>query len=220
MVYGSKDRQVVGWSIGFLKYSRTKSVWKLVYFHVKTKYPEMYRPKGSLSYRILTVFLFVIILLNTACLKEDQNVLFEVPYEVRFPIQAGLIPNLENNFEVNNLPARIYDELLTRGIDTATINSIEGVTCDLYAVDDAVDLHFIREAFVSFQTPGEPWKEAFYRQEIPLNTGGRLQLIPSLGSFEEILLHNSNFNLRFRMFNRETTTRSFEAQLIFRMKVK
>ncbi len=162
--------------------------------------------------------LLATVLLFANCDKKDENVLFTVPYQVEFEIPAGLNTIETHVFEISNIPTRMDSLLSAFNIDKSTLKSIDPRDAKMRVTLGGLDYSFIREieVYVFDQTFD---KQIFFHNQVPLNAGGELPIIPTLVDAQDFLLQDK-FNLRIELQLREFPSRFIPTRFNFSFKAK
>lgn len=114
-------------------------------------------------------------------------------YRVDFEIPAGL-----NTFDVQTIEFEVptnKDNFLTaNGLEEADIIRIKPKEARLTINTLDGDLYFIEQVILEmFTRNNSTGKEIFFRENVPLNTGGSIDIIPSLPEVTELLLEENVF---------------------------
>lgn len=139
-------------------------------------------------HRIL--FLFSLVLLFSNCGK-DEPVLFTMPYQEVFEIPAGLNTIDNHHFVISSIvtnKTNLFDANNVTDEDVVTINP---EACRLTSVLNG-EYGFLFNVSVRMYTDDpDAYKEIFYRDNIPMNTGGQLDLIPTLVNVRDFLVEET-----------------------------
>ncbi|MEM9917469.1 MAG: hypothetical protein AAF990_05200 [Bacteroidota bacterium] len=157
--------------------------------------------------------------LIAGCTKRDENILFNIPYQVEFEIPAGLNTLETHVFEIFNIPTRIDTLLANFNIDPNDLQSINPKESQMEVTLNGLDYSFIREMSVQLFDKDDPDVdvEIFFHPQVPFNTGSRLPLIPSLSNAQDFLLKES-INLRVEFQLREFSPQFIPTRLNFVLK--
>ncbi|MEO1515698.1 MAG: hypothetical protein AAFV95_11810 [Bacteroidota bacterium] len=164
------------------------------------------------------LFLLPLALLLGSCGKNDEQVLFEIPYQIDFEIPAGLNTLETHVFEIRNIPTRLDSLLSSFGIARADIQSIEPQEAQMDVLIDGLEYGFVRQVNVWVFDQNRQ-AESFFRDNVPLNTGNRLTLIPTLLSAQDYLMED-RFNLRVELQMQDFSPQFVPTRLRFIYKVK
>ena len=170
------------------------------------------------------LFLLYIPLLLLACGKDDPGI--PMSYQRDFEIAAGLNTFDTHIFELQNLSTNKAAFLAANGIEEQAITRITPREARLSINFSDEDFYFVRAVVVEILTENDPivlgqtsqederlrWKEIYFRENIPLNTGKRLDLIPSLPEVTEILL-GEQFTVRVEFLFRDLPPEFIETRL-------
>ena len=167
--------------------------------------------------KILSILL-ILPLLFSNCKKEDP-ILFEMVYAENFTIPAGINPFDTHYFRIKNIPIGTY--LSSRNLTTDMLNSINPRAANfvnVFAGTASYDL--IRDVSVRIYTDDENnFKELFYYDLVPENTGDNLGIIPSLVDTKDFL-NDTHFNIIIRLNFRQPPVQNIETRLRFSLGVK
>jgi hypothetical protein len=168
--------------------------------------------------KILPFVLFLPFL--SACRKSETG--FDMSYRRTFEIPVGLNPAKSHSYVLLNIPA---DTSVFFTINNANASQLIGVvprsmnirtvypgTGNTFAIVNQV------EVFIFDPTrPDIPEIPIFYRRDIPLNTGDRLDLVPDGTNISKFVLDGRIFNIRIKLTFLDFTPRSVdtEANIVF-----
>ena len=162
------------------------------------------------SFFILTITFLTLL----GCRKKDTG--FEMNYRQQFPIPIGLDVFSSHNFEFKDIAADTAVFFTVNGSYTANqISLIEPKAMNLRAVFGEGDFIFIDKVEVWISDPSRPKLSPqiiFFRDDVPLSTGIRLDLVPNNVDVRPFLLEGSRFNLRINLRLRAITERSIETE--------
>ncbi len=158
-------------------------------------------------------FLLILPLFLSNC-KKEEPILFEMVYAEDFTIQAGLNPFDTHYFYLENIPIGTY--LSSRNLTADMLSSINpraGSIVNVFSGSASYD--FIRDVSVRIYTDDENnYKETFYYDNVPENTGDNLGVIPSLVD-AKTYLNGQTFNIVIRLNFRRSPLQNIETQLRF-----
>lgn len=162
------------------------------------------------SFFILSITLLTLL----GCRKKDTG--FEMNYRRQFSIPIGLDVFSSHNFEFKEIAADTAVFFMVNGSYTANqISLIEPKAMNLRAVFGGGDYIFIDKVEVWISDPSRPKltpQIIFFRDDVPLSTGTRLDLVPNNVDVRPFLLEGSRFNLRINLRLRAITERSIETE--------
>lgn len=144
-----------------------------------------------------------------SCSRGDDLTGIEMPYRYQFDVPAGLNPLNTHFFERSGILTNAQN--IIGSIDD--INRIIPYRASLTSLDN-VDYAFIREVEVRVRHRDNPGLEipVFYREEIPANIGGRIDLIATQANVTDILsLDDYNVIVEFKLYS--TSGQTFESDL-------
>ena len=167
--------------------------------------------KKFLPFLILLPFL-------SACRKTETGI--DMSYRRQFEIPVGLAAGPSHNFvllnissdtsvffQINNLTASQITGVVPRTMNLRTVFSGGGNT---FANVDRVEV-----VIFDPDRPTVPEIPIFYRYDVPLSTGDRLDLVPDGNNVQKFLIDGKRFNIRIKLFFREITPRSVETEVNF-----
>ena len=151
----------------------------------------------------------------SACRKSETG--FEMSYRRQFEIPVGLGTGPSHNFVLVNIPA---DTSVFFSINNVTASQVIGVvprsmnirtifqgSGNTFAVVDHVEV-----VIFDPDRPNVPEIPIFYRYDVPLSTGDRLDLVPDGNNIRKFLLEGRVFNIRIKLFFRDFIPRSVETE--------
>ncbi|MEM1320118.1 MAG: hypothetical protein AAGG75_07650 [Bacteroidota bacterium] len=153
---------------------------------------------------------------------KDEVFLFEVPYEIQFTIPAGLNPFETHIFETTMIATRLDSLLVFNGLPWEEVESIKPRSASINTIFANSSYDFIRETSIEVFDANDPvrvWREVFYREEVPFNTGNRLDYLASLEDVKDFM-DDGVFNIRVRLLLREIPPEFIETRLQFNLGVK
>lgn len=146
---------------------------------------------------------------------RDNGPGFNMTYQRDFEIPAGLGVFDTHVFELNGIPTNKAAFLSTTGANENEITAILPKEAELSINFANVDFIFVGEVVVEIFTRNDiAGTEIFYRDEIPLNTGQRITLLPSLPEISEYLTEDE-FNVRVELRLRDITPQFLDVRLDF-----
>ena len=161
-----------------------------------------------------------LLLLFTNCGKNDEEVLFTIPYQLNFSTPAGLNTLETHYYEINNIPSRIDSVLVARGISKEDITSVSPKSAELSSLFADGEYGFIREVSVDiFETGSTYYQEVYFHPQVPQNTGSTLDLAGTLVDAKERVT-SEKFNIRVGLMLRNFAPQSMENTLRFTFAIK
>ncbi len=148
---------------------------------------------------LLSVCLFS---LFCACDREENG--FNMTYQRTFEIQAGAQPSVVQIYTINNVATDTTLFFNANGVHGDGIISINPAQCRLFAQLNDIDFAFVDLVAITIVNPlnSDDRKEVFYRDNIPFNEDGVLDVFPDLPDVKDILMRLPKYNLevvlRFR----------------------
>jgi len=165
-----------------------------------------------LSLTKLALFL-ALPLFFSACRGEGLG--FTMTYQQDFEIPAGLGVFDTHVFQITDIPTNMDAFLITNDANENDITAIIPREAELSINFANVDFAFVREVVVEiYNDENVRGREIFFREDIPLNTGGRIQLAPSLPDIQEFLMED-NFNIRIELKLRDFSPSFIETRFNF-----
>ncbi len=157
-------------------------------------------------------------LLFSACKGDGLG--FTMTYQQDFEIQAGLGVFDTHVFLIRDIPTNMAAFLSTNDANENDITAIIPREAELSINFANIDFAFVREVVVEiYSDDDQRGREIFYREDVPLNTGIRIALIPSLPDIQEFLM-DDNFNLRVELKLREFSPSFIETRFDFQFFAK
>lgn len=142
-------------------------------------------------HRILFLFLATILFSNCG---KDETILFSMPYQDSFEIPAGLNTIDNHYFVLENIPTNKTSLFNANNVTDEDIVTINPESCRLTAVFNS-EYGFLFDVSVRMYTDDPlDYKEIFYRENIPENTGSQLDLIPTLVNVRDFMMEET-FNV-------------------------
>jgi hypothetical protein len=145
-----------------------------------------------------------------ACSKTTPG--FDMPYRRTFDLPIGLDPFALHNFAFKDIST---DTALIFKANNATsdkITRIEPKTMILRGLFVAGNYGFIEKAEVRISTATLGEQIIFFRDQIPFNTGEKLDLIPNNVDVKPYLM-GGKFNVRMILTLRDSPPKTFETEV-------
>ncbi|MEM1122418.1 MAG: hypothetical protein AAGJ18_18375 [Bacteroidota bacterium] len=175
------------------------------------------RNDGS-STLLFGAFLLLIPILFSNCKGEGLG--FTMTYQRDFEIPAGLGVFDTHVFELNGIPTNKAAFLSTNDAQESDITGIIPRRAELSINFADVDFVFVQEVIVEiFNRNNLRGKEIFFREDIPLNVGFRLDLVPSLPDISEFLMEDE-FNVRVELRLRDISPQFIDTRFDFQFFAK
>ena len=160
----------------------------------------------------LCLFLVLLVFIM-GCRGEGPG--FEMRYQRDFEIPAGLGVFDTHVFVLNGIQSNKAAFLTANGVLEEDITEIIPQNAQLSVNFANVEFLFVREVIVEIFTRDEiRGREIFFREEIPQNTGIRINLIPSLPDVKDLILQDE-FNIRIEMKLRDISPQFIETRFDF-----
>jgi hypothetical protein len=156
----------------------------------------------------------LIIVIFTGCRKAPQG--FDMTYRRQFNLSVGLNPFQSHNFEFNNIAADTSIFFQVNGASSNTISRIIPKAMTLQAIFASPEIRYnsISQVEVWISNPNDPKVSPqiiFFRDDVPLNTDARLDLIPNNVDVKKFIV-NGRFSVRINIRLRQITERSIETE--------
>lgn len=133
------------------------------------------------------LYLFSLIFLLSNC-KDEEPVLFTMPYQETFEIPAGLNTIDTHHFVIPNIASNKATLFSGNNVTDEDVVTINPESCRMTSVLNA-DYGFLFNVSVRMYTDNpDAYLEIFYRDNVPANTGGQLDLIPTLVNVRNFLV--------------------------------
>jgi hypothetical protein len=162
-------------------------------------------------------FLLLLTLLMAGCRKKQEG--FEMTYKRRFDLPIGLDIFASHNFKFNDVAC---DTSIFFTINNATASQIKRIlprSMSLISIfTNATRYDFIKQVEVYVSDNSRPKvtpQIAFFRDDVPLGTGDRLDLIPSEVDLRPFLLEGNRFSIRINISLRDYPPRTIETECNF-----
>ncbi|MEL6635188.1 MAG: hypothetical protein AAFW73_02495 [Bacteroidota bacterium] len=154
----------------------------------------------------LSILLLLPLLIGSC--KDDRElgpILFELTHQVDFEIPAGLNTIEDHFFVFQDRLSNFEAQLDLSGFRREDISRIDPQELRLTAIFAGEEYDFIREVSLDLfvnEANGRR-SEAFWRNEIPFNTRGILQIPGTLIDAKDFFLDDERFNMELRLDTRE-----------------
>ncbi len=145
----------------------------------------MYLKTRQVMQRFL--FLFSLVFLLSNC-KKEEPVLFTMPYQETFEIPAGLNTIDTHHFVLSNISSNKANFFSANNVTDDDVVTINPELCRMTSVLNA-NYDFLFNVSIRMYTDNpDTYKEIFYRDNVPSNTGSQLDLIPTLVNVRDFLV--------------------------------
>jgi hypothetical protein len=160
-------------------------------------------------------FLVALSMLLWGCKKDQPG--FEMQYRRTFILPIGLDNFLSHNFEFKDISSDTTVFFTPNNATSNQIDRIEPLSMNIRALFGGNDNRFniISRVEVWISDPSRPKltpQIVFFRDDVPLNTGNRLDLIPNNVDVRPFLIEGSKFNLRINFRLRNIPDRSIDTE--------
>jgi hypothetical protein len=170
-----------------------------------------------MKFRYYGAFLLLPFLILTSCRKKQEG--FEMTYKRQFDLPVGLDIFATHNFKFNDVACDTSVFFQINNATAAQIKRILPRTMSLRSIfTSATRYDFIKQVEVYVSDNSRPKltpQIAFYRDDVPLGTGDRLDLIPTEVDFRPFLLEGNRFSIRINVALRDYPPRSIETECNF-----
>jgi hypothetical protein len=151
----------------------------------------------------------------SGCKKNQPG--FEMQYRRTFVLPIGLDNFLSHNFEFKDISCDTTVFFTPNSATSSQISRIEPLNMNIRALFGGNDNRYniLSRVEVWISDPSRPKLSpqiVFFRDDVPLNTGNRLDLIPNNVDVRPFLVEGSKFNLRINMRLRNITDRSVDTE--------
>jgi hypothetical protein len=164
-----------------------------------------------MKYGVFSLF----ILLFAGCRKKEIG--FEMLYRRDFTFPIGLDAFRSHNFEFKEIACDTTVFFQANSATSSQISRIEPQGMFIRSIFGGTDNAFniIDRVEVWVSDPSRPSLSpqiAFFRDNVPLNTAGRLDLVPNNIDMRPFLIDGKRFNLRINVRLRGITERSVDSE--------
>lgn len=174
---------------------------------------------SSIGFLKLLISGVVLVFLISGCKNNNENLLFEMPYQVEFEIPAGLNTIDQHIFEVNNIPTNVDSIFSFYGYDKESIFRIDPGIATMSTIFSNSNYGFIEEAAIEiFNEDDNRGKEVYFRIQIPRNIGSQMDLAATLVDAQEFLKQD-RFNFRLILDTRELNNEFIDTRITFNFRV-
>jgi hypothetical protein len=170
-----------------------------------------------MKFRYYGAFLLLSFFMLTSCRKKEEG--FEMTYKRQFDLPVGLDIFASHNFKFNDVAC---DTSIFFTINNATASQIKRVlprSMSLRSIfTSATRYDFIKQVEVYVSDNSRPKvtpRIAFFRDDVPLGTGDRLDLIPNEVDLRPFLLEGNRFSIRINISLRDYPPRTIETECNF-----
>jgi len=174
-------------------------------------------------YRISVYLIPILVMLCcSGCRKDNRpDVIFEMTYRMDFEIPAGLNTVEDHFFQFRNIESNLDSLLSFHGYTREDIGSINPQGAQLLSSFSGDEYDFVYEfsIYIYDGIQNDLAYEAFWRNEIPLNTGRLLQVPGTLIDAKDFF-EGDKIHIETRFDTRTTTTSFIESQLEFTFAVR
>lgn len=169
--------------------------------------------------RLSYLLVLLLPLLLTNC-KKEENVLFRMEYNETFEIKAGLNTFETHHFLIQNRNTNINSYLAGYGGDASELMAINPRSARLETLFSNATYDIVLDVSVRiYEDDPNDYKEIFYREDVPLNTGATLDLIPTLVDVKEMMTED-RYNIDVAFLFRNPPPEFIESRLTFDFFVK
>jgi hypothetical protein len=160
---------------------------------------------------------FAALFVFNGCRKKAVG--FEMDYRGRFEIPVGLEIISSHNFILKNIPSDTVRFFQTYNTTADQIKSIEPRSMSLRAFFQNGSNSFANikrvEVYIADAATPKSERIIFFRDDIPLNIGERLDLVPNGEDVRRFLLQGTTkFNVRTNLVFHTNTERSIDTEVL------
>lgn len=157
----------------------------------------------------------LIVTLFMGCRKKQIG--FEMLYRRDFIFPIGLDAFRSHNFEFKDIACDTSVFFQANSATASQVTRIEPQTMTIRSIYGGADNTFniIDRVEVWVSDPSRPnltAQIAFFRDNVPLNTSSRLDLVPNNIDMRPFLIEGNRFNLRINLRLRDVTPRSIDVE--------
>jgi len=136
-----------------------------------------------------------------------------------FAIQAGLNTFDAHYFQINRIVSNADSLFSFYNVDPTNIQQIQPRSARLTSIFASTDYSFIRDIEIRiFEDDPDNYQVLFFRDNVPLNTGQTLDLVPNGVDIQE-LVKKEKFGIVIRMVLRDLSPEFIESRLDFSFNV-
>jgi hypothetical protein len=159
--------------------------------------------------------LIVLLSFLWGCKKKESG--FEMQYRRTFEFPIGLNNFLSHNFEFKDIASDTSVFFKANNTSSNQIVRIEPLSMNIRALFGGTDnsYNLIERVEVWISDPSRPKvipQIIFFRDNVPLSTGNRLDLIPNNVDVRPFLVEGSRFTVRINLRLRAITERSIDTE--------
>jgi hypothetical protein len=160
------------------------------------------------------LFLLVLPFLS-ACRKTETGI--DMTYRRQFEIPVGLAAGPSHNFVLINIPSDTAVFFQINNLTASQINGVVPRSMNIRTIfqgggNTFANVDHVEVAIFDPDRPSVPEIPVFYRYDVPLSTGDRLDLVPDGNNVQKFILDGKRFNIRIKLFFREITPRSVDVE--------
>jgi hypothetical protein len=145
-----------------------------------------------------------------ACNKTVPG--FDMPYRRTFDLPIGLDPFALHNFSFKDISTDTAVIFKANNVTSDKVSRIEPKTMVLRGLFVASNYGFIEKVEVRISTATVGEQIIFFRDQIPANTGEKLDLIPNNVDVRPYLM-GGKFNVRMILTLRDSPPKTFETEV-------
>ena len=143
-------------------------------------------------------------------------------YQRTITVAGGLNPFFSHVYELQDIAADTAIFFPANGSSGNKVMAIEPMSMRLQGRQGGDNFSFIRQVEVLIYNPDKPENKeqfAFFRDDIPLNTRERLDLVPNGIDVRKFLYHGK-FNLKITLRLREASSNNIDCDVITTLKAR
>lgn len=160
--------------------------------------------------------LCLLALLFSNCKKDDDSVLFDMPYFVEFEIQAGLNPFTSHYFVFDDIPS-FADSLFSKnGVSLSDLSAINPKIARLNSlISGQAHYDFIQEISIEiYETNQNDGLEVFWHPQVDDNVGSTVGIPANLPDVKRYFKEDK-FGIRLRLVLRNPSPEFISTRLDF-----
>jgi hypothetical protein len=154
--------------------------------------------------------LFWVCCLFGACSKSVPG--FDMPYRRTLDLPIGLNPFALHNFEFKDIATDTAVLFKANNVTATQITAIEPKNMTIRGLFVAANYGFLEKVEVRISTATLSEQIIFFRDQIPFNTGEKLDLIPNNVDVKPYLM-TGKFTIRLILTLRDSPPKTFETEV-------
>ena len=170
--------------------------------------------------KLSNIILLSIVVSSFACNPDEAG--FNMTYQSVFEVQAGAQPFVVQPYLITNIVTDTTLFFSANGVHSDGILSINPAQCRLFSQLSNINFAFVDLAAVTIINPLDPndRQEVFYRDNIPFNEDGVLDIFPDLPDVKATLMRLPKYNLEIVLRFREAPASAIPIQIDWSFRAK